>query len=252
MKGSMNDLKLWFEARDTFLGINYKNGRDYREAFKIANKSKHPEAIWLCEYFKNIELPDIRKTAIDMLPDDNVYKLFSKRPMDVMDHPFMKSYYGHKQDLEYENHYTYYYKWFYNKGNDKINLLNLLKAAQLGCVLAMYDLSRYNNEYEWTIRSAINNYDIIDSVFLNALKSRNNNCYLWGKELNNLQNEMYIDNPDVKCYQEYYRKCKKVMMDTIQLWSLYVIRFHGGRINRDVRKLIIEYILLNDAAWGEP
>ena len=41
-------------------------------------------------------------------------------------------------------------------------------------------------------------------------------------------------------------------MDTIQLWSLYVIKFHGGRINRDVRKLIIEYILLNDAAWGEP
>lgn len=243
----MNDLKLWLEARDIFLGINFKRGRNYCDAFKIAQKSKHPEAIWLCEYFKNLELPLFRIQAINMLPDDHVYKMFTYNHAHHIDHPFIKSYYGysHKNDLNYEDHYAYYYKWFHSQKKDK---KSLLISGHLGNVIAMVELRKVNDV--WIIRSAVNNYCDYNHYFMDVLR-KNVNSFLWGKELNNnLQNNFYIDNPNVKECQEYYRRCKKVMMDTIQIWSLYVIRFQRERINRDVRKLIIEYILLNDAEWG--
>lgn len=243
-----SDLKLWLEARDIFLGINFKRGRNYCDAFKIAEKSKHPEAIWLCEYFKNIELPTFRIQAIDMLPNDHVYKKFTYNHAHHINHPFIKSFYGysHKDDLDYEDHYAYYFKWIHSQKKDK---KLLLISGQLGNVIAMIELCNVNDV--WRIRSAVNNYDNFSSYFLKILR-KNVTSFLWGKELNILENKFYIDKPNVKACQEYYRRCKKVMMDTIQIWSLYVIRFQRERINRDVRKLIIEYILLNDAAWGEP
>lgn len=185
MQGSMNDLKLWLEARDTFLGINYKKYRNYHDAFKIAQKSKHPEAIWLCEYFKNIKLPSFRNEAIDMLPDDHVYKKFTHSYDHDIDHPFIKSYYGysHKNDLNYEDHYAYYFKWVHSQKKDK---KSLLISGQLGNVVAMVELRTVNDV--WIIRSAVNNYDDFSGYFLNIL-TKNVNSFLWGKELNNLQNK---------------------------------------------------------------
>ena len=247
------DSALWYTARSFLLG---EDGRPQHmmQAYELAKKSKHPDAIWTCKLLDTVDLPlDIMNlrfrfaNSLDEEWEDERFMVFggillgkaNLIKQDCKYYQFIPTRSNNLRDSAKRGDPSACFEMYRRNGSHKY----LEYAAKLGNVFAA---KRFDCSVKWIAFSLIGVYSYNRSIWDNFVKNLT-------EKYPNIQGAIYYEisfwmhlSSFVPRYSEkitkFYYYTNDCTRKAVDMWSLTALRIGRTMINADVRKKIAKLI----------